>query len=570
MPIPQLTLSDYESRFADRHLLQDIVVKWAEERPDALAIINADRAARGAEPSTLSWVAFQAATCKLASALRGLGLGKGDYLSTSLPLLTEHILLEFACFRLGVILAPLDLRLSPAEVIRSVNLIGAKAFAFLGKSPLADFRELGRAVARNCSSVQHLIQFSPADELIENARSFAALWGDSSAAAREFDIPVSPDDGALVIFTTGSTGSPKPALLSHRNITCQCMCISQAFFGGDSGARTLVNLPASHVGCQTELLMGTLFGGGTAVILETFDPARSLRAIQEHKVNKIGQIPAIFNFEWRLRDYDSYDLSSLDFAAYGGQQVSPAFLQKMATMAPAIATGLGLTESAGFCTYAMQDSHAGTTGLASSLGAAMPVYPFTVRQPMREDGYAGHELPDGEIGHICFRGPQSFLGYVGDPEATARTLSGDGWLYTGDLGSRDQSGALHLTGRAKWVIKSFGYQVFPADIENHICCLESSVASCAVVGAEHAIVGEAIVAFVERKPEAPLTVQNLDRHARALSSYMRPRHWVILEPGQMPLTRSLKADYMRLSEIARDEVARLRSEGKWDRGPSDL
>lgn len=576
--IPQLTLADYEQRFADRHRGHDIVRKWAKEKPSQPAIINADRG------TTLDWQSFDTQTAALAKALWKLGLRKGDFFATSLPLLTEHIVLEFACFRVGVIAAPLDLRLSPTEVIRCINLLGAKAFAFPGKSPLADFRDLGQAVQNNCGTVEHFIQFSPEQECLQGSRSFASLCGDGVVPRRDLvsdetsgkghsPVPIQPvrdfaqavvteTDGALVIFTTGSTGSPKPALLSHRNITCQCMCISQAFFGGDSGSRTLVNLPASHVGCQTELMMGTLFGGGTAVILETFDPARSLRAIEQHKVNIVGQIPAMFNFEWRLRDYDKYDLSSLTFAACGGQQVSRAFLEKMARMAPTVGTGLGLTECAGFCTYIQEDA-SNPKDVFSSLGVAMPVYPFSIRQPMREDGRAGDELAHSAIGHVCFRGPQTFLGYVNDAEATARTISRDGWLYTGDLGLREGAG-LRLTGRAKWVIKSFGYQVFPADIENHVCALQDKVAACAVVGVEHAAISEGIVAFVERRSGAEITTQELDRHSRTLPSYMRPRLWVLLDAGQMPLTRSAKADYMRLSEMARTEVERLRQQGRWD------
>jgi fatty-acyl-CoA synthase len=552
--IPQLTLADYEQRFADRHLVHGILRKWADEKPHSVAIINADC------KTETDWGTFDAVTSGLASQLRRLGLSKGDYFATSLPLLTEHIFLEFACFKLGVIVAPLDLRLTPAEVIRSINLLGAKAFAFLGLTPMADFRDLGRAVQKNCPTVQRLIQFSPPANCIEGAVSYFNFGGAEESGT--FGSIVSENDGALVIFTTGSTGSPKPALLSHRNITCQCMCLSAAFFESDRGTRTLVNLPASHVGCQTELLMGTLFGGGTAVILETFDPARSLRAIQDYKVNKIGQIPALFNFEWRLREYDKYDLSSLDFGAYGGQQVSRTFMQKMATMAPRVATGLGLTESAGFCTYIMEDV-ASAENIYTSLGHAMPVYPFSIRQPLHEDGTAGDELLPGEIGHVCFSGPQTFLGYVNDPGATARAISRDGHLYTGDLGYADDKG-LHLTGRAKWVIKSFGYQVFPADVENHICALEDKVASCAVIGVEHAMISEAIVAFVEKKNGIDLTAKELERHARALASYMRPRHWVLLESGQMPLSRALKSDYVKLAEMAKQEVETLRARGQWD------
>ncbi len=559
MDVPQLALADYEDRCRGRHRLHDVVHYWAQQRPDAPAIINADRA------QTLSWAEFDRQVTLLSRQLRQLGLGRGDFFATLLPLLTEHILLEFACFRIGVIVVPLDLRLPAAEVVRSLHRVRARAFAFPGLGPLGDFRPLAAAVQQQCLSIEHFVQFSPAGETIAGAESFATLMQRSLAGEETFEreqATVDENDGALVIFTTGSTGSPKPALLSHRNITCQAMCISGAFFGADRGTRTLVNLPPSHVGCQTELLMGTLFGGGTAVILESFDPVRSLRAIQDYRVETIGQIPAMFNFEWRLKDYASYDLSSLRFAAYGGHQVTRAFVDKLASMAPVIATGLGLTEAAGFCTY-VQTSADRPDAVFSGVGRDMPVYPCSIHGEMRPDGSAGDELPSGEIGHVCFRGPQTFLGYVNDPEATARTLSHDGYLYTGDLGFYDAHG-LHLTGRAKWVIKPFGYQVFPGDVENHIASLTEKVAAVAVVGVEHATISEAIVAFVEKKPGISLSVEELERHARSLPAYMRPRHWVLLESGQMPLNRVIKPDYVCLQQMANAEIERLRKQGKWD------
>src|SRR5208282_4864587 len=167
----------------------------------------------------------------------------------------------------------------------------------------------------------------------------------------------------------------------HRNISCQAMCISQALLRSDKGLVTLVNLPASHVGCQTELLAGTIFEGGTAVLLPVFDPLRSLQAIEEYKVTVVGQIPAMFQFEWRLKDYDKFDLSSLEFVAYGGQQVPEAFIEKMAAMAPWAGTGLGLTETAGFCTYQLQPREHAKACL-NSLGVDMPVYAASIRGEM--------------------------------------------------------------------------------------------------------------------------------------------------------------------------------------------
>jgi acyl-CoA synthetase (AMP-forming)/AMP-acid ligase II len=262
-----------------------------------------------------------------------------------------------------------------------------------------------------------------------------------------------------------------------------------------------------------------------------------------------------------LKDYDSFDLSSLEFAAYGGQGVTAPFIDKMATMAPFIGTGLGLTETAGFCTYTRVPREQ-ARDCARSLGFAAPVYPFSIRQPMRADGSAGDEVPKGEIGYVCFTGPQTFLGYLNDPAATAATLSSDGYLYTGDMGRADDDG-LHLAGRAKFIIKPGGYQVFPGDVETHFSTMEE-VAQSAAVGVEHPILSEAIVLFAESKPGAELTSAALQRHARGLANYMRPRHYVILQAGELPLNRVAKPDYLALRERAKQEVQALKARGTWE------
>lgn len=569
MQVPQFTLDDYEKLFADRHLLHRVVAKWAHDKPEAVALLSADG------NHSVTWSEFDRVTTALAKELLHLGFAKGDFLVTVLPMSVDHVLLEYACFKIGVIVAPLDLRSSAAEVIRALEILRPRGFACLGVKAPFDFRELWSTVRARCPWLQHSIAVD-SDDAIAGTRSFASIaepaWSSltdatheaaaDSTGLNEIAASLTADDGALVIFTTGSTGSPKPALLSHRNITVQNMCMCGSFFGGDNGARILVNLPSSHVGGQTEALMSILFGGGTAVLLEVFDASRSMRAIAQHRVEILGQIPAMFNLEWRLKDYDHYDISSLKFSAYGGNAVSRPFVDQLASMSPVIGTGLGLTEAAGFCTYVQASADDKETILAG-LGQDMPIYPCTIRHPMRADGSAGDELPSGAIGHLCFYGPQTFLGYVNDPAATARTISSDGFLYTGDLGYKDAAG-LHLTGRDKWVIKSLGYQIFPGDVEAHICSLHEKVANCVVVGVAHEVASEAPVALVEKKPEAELNRHELDHLARSLPSYMRPRHWIILEPGQMPLNRVGKPDYLRAQEMACQEIAHLRAQGEWD------
>ena len=406
--------------------------------------------------------------------------------------------------------------------------------------------------------MEHLIQFSAPEECIDGALPAVRLFAPPTSALPPVEI--APEDGVQVIFTSGSTGSPKPALLSHRGVVCQNLCLGTAFQFGP-GQRVLLNLPASHVGGQAEILMTTLFNGGTAVVLEIFDAALSLASISKYKVTLLGQIPAMFQMEWRQSAYETTDLSSLRASVYGGQAVPRPFLEKMRGMAPLIGTGLGLTETSGFVTYTPLTSS--VDELNGTLGFAMPAYPMSVREPMLTDGRAGGELPAGETGEVCFRGPQTFLGYVNDPAATSQVLSSDGWLYTGDMGSLGERG-LRLSGRAKWVIKTAGYQVFPGDVENHISQLSSQVASVGVVGHPHGLWSEAIVAFVEKRSGTVLTEAELRRHARSLAGYMRPLHYVLLEAGQMPLNRSVKVDVPLLQQMARAEVARLRERGRWD------
>jgi len=551
-PLSLVTAAQLSRESTGRALVHQALDYWAERSPDAVAIINATRG------TTLTWRQLRDASLAVEQNLRRLGFRKGDFLAASVPFASEHVILEYACLRAGVIHAPLDLRLGPAEVLREVASIGARGYAHLGKTPLADFRELAKSVKAQCPSVEHLLQFSPAGECIEGAIPVAKLF--EPPASPLPPVEIAPEDGVQVIFTSGSTGSPKPALLSHRGIVCQNLCLGTAFDFGP-GQRVLLNLPASHVGGQAEILMTTLFSGGTAVVLEIFDAALSLASIQKHKVTLLGQIPAMFQMEWRQSACDATDFSSLRVAVYGGQAVPRPFLEKMRSMAPLIATGLGLTETSGFVTYTPMTGS--VTDLDGTLGCAMPAYPMSVRRPMQADGRAGDELPAGETGEVCFRGPQTFLGYVNNPEATAQVLSLDGWLYTGDMGSVSERG-LRLSGRAKFVIKTAGYQVFPGDVEAHFSHLTGQVASVGVVGHEHALWGEAMVAFVEKRQGAVLTEADLRRHARSLAGYMRPLHYVVLEAGEMPLNRSVKVDVLKLQEMARVEVARLRERGRWD------
>ncbi len=546
--------------------IADYISLYARQRPRETAIIEHNTG------DAVTWKQLDTSVSAFAAKLLSMGLSKGDIVATSLPLLKEHVYLIYACYRIGLIVAPLDLRLKAKEVITCMEKMKPKAYFFLGKTPVADFRPLIREVMAACPSIRHWVQFQKEPDLImEGAVGVTDFVKDIkkiyvlnllTRRVKKANRLVGKRDACLIVFTTGSTGSPKPALLCHENILMQNIALCAAFELKTSD-RMLINLPPSHVGCTTEQLGTVLFGGGIAVILHIFDAKLSLEAIERHRVTVIGQIPALFNMEWRLPEYGNYDLSSLRFAIYGGQAVSREFLVKMKTMAPRIGTGLGLTETAGFCTYTHVD--ADVDELARGIGYDSPLCPISIRNFMQTDGTAGAEKRPGEVGEICFSGPQIFLGYLGDPGNTAKTISREGFCYTGDIGFYDQQG-LHFSGRAKLVIKPKGYQVFPEDVENHIHSkLRDRAGMVAIVGVEHEVFGEGIVAFVECREGKTITPDEVLAACSDISAYSRPSHVVILEAGEIPLNRVAKTDYLNLRERAKDIVRQLRAEGHWDR-----
>jgi len=566
--VPMCTLEQYETEFADRHLVHGVIEKWANEKPNEIGLICADDARE------FSWKAIHQSATAIAIKLTEMGLKKGDFLATSLPFLPEHIFLQYACFQIGVIHVPLDLRLKPPEVIRCLTLVKAKAYCHLGMTPNADFGALGNAVRQNCSFVEYFIQFSKPAECNEGAISAFTLAKEAEELMKKVFSGQAPKlakkyletknsivetDGCQVIYTTGSTGAPKPALLSHRGITSQNLTLGMGFDMTENDTMC-VNLPPSHVGGQAEQLMTPWFFGGKCVVLHIFKPDLTLEAIQKYKVTLFGQIPALFVMEWRLPNYADYDLSSLKFGLYGGQAVSRQFLEQLQQMTPRFGTGLGLTETSGFCTYTPLN---GTVDdILAGVGYAMPITPISIREPMLPDGKAGKELPPGENGEICFSGPQLFLGYVNDEEATRKTISTDGWVYTGDYGSYDEKG-LHLAGRTKLIIKPKGYNVFPTEVENFIMnSLEEKVAGVACVGVKHEVFTEAIFAFVVPKPGKKVTPDEVSQAAKGMASYKRPSHVEIIP--EMPLNRIAKTDYVTLKETADNKVEELRAAGKWD------
>lgn len=555
--------------------LNDVIAHWAALKPDQPAMIQHE------DGKTVTYKQFNRLIDAFALRLLDLGIGPGDRVASMLVLIPEHLMLMYACFKIGAIFAPLDLRLKDEEVVRDLDKIKPKAFFFLGNTPVRDFRDTGARVKADCPYVTHLVQFTadpkPGDilagavaitELMDKKRIvWLMVKNVFSRRLQALYARVGPRTPALIIYTTGTTGEPKPAVLCHENILVQNQVLARGLGEPPAeGLRILINLPPSHVGCVTECFMTAMLVGGTAIMLRIFDVQKTLEAIEQHKVNVLGQIPTQFRLLWRHPDYERYDLSSLKFVAYAGSAVDLPFLEKLAAMAPGFGTGIGMTENAGFATFTppaiAPEEMVGQVGRAFEDLAAV-----TVRQPMNPDGSAGDQLPDGEIGEICYHPPIVFLGYYNMPEATAKAISREGILYTGDLGYFKDMGAyraLHLSGRRKFVIKQKGYNVFPDEVEGFIARLPG-VDVVDVVGIEHRLFDEGIFAFVRPVPGSDLTDAQVLEHCKGIAAYKRPQHVHIWPAGtEFPLTRSAKVDKLALVRTAKEIVAELREKGKWD------
>ena len=549
------------------HTLVGAIEKWAEDNPNHNAMIFFNTKAE------VSYREFSDAINMMAFKLYNMGLRKGDICVASLPNTYEHFIIGYACVKLGIMWCPLDLSLKPPEIMISFSLLRnrIKMYCHLGKTQYQNYNIIGSVIHQNYPWLKYVIQFGYMNEnytdglinghkLIKEAEYEYKEALNNKNLLKEFENEcekVGEKDPILLIFTMGTTAFPKPTMLTNLSITCQNMCLAKAFnITGDD--RMMVNMPFAFIGGSTEQLMTILYVGGTAIILHRFEAEKSLLAIQDYKITCLGQIPASYSMEWNLHDYNNFDLSSLKHAIYSGQSVDMGFLEKLIKMAPRIGTGLGLTETSGLCTYTPEE--ATIEEILNGLGHPFAIFPATIRAKMNENGFAGDVLPDGEIGEICFEGPQTFFGYLNYEVATRAVLSYDAILYTGDMGYKDEKG-IHLAGRKKYMINPKGYRVFQPEIEDFISEIPE-VENVGVLGAKHTIFTEGIVAYIKIKDNADLTLSEIDEHCKGMASYKRPSLVVFLD--EFPLTKNNRPDYIILQRRLDNDIKNARVKGKWD------
>ncbi len=555
-------------------LLTDYIKKWVDITPDNIALLSAD------SEVSYTYREFDKMITLYALRLKDMGIKKGDVITTQWLSTPEFFILTYACATVGAILTPLDIRLQINEIIRDMNKIAPVAFFCMGKTPLRDFTEISREVAKEVKSLKHIIQHTPGapDEVVSgDVKKFKDLFNMDILTPLEKNKELTDNllseyknlnkrDPHIIIFTTGTTGFPKPALICHENtITNNAVFAREVGLWGSTN-RYLNSMPTSHVAGTCQGPMTIWFTGGTVVSVNVYQPENILKYIQKFRPTWWGGVPTMFYMLWQMPTYKDYDLSSLLYVLYGGSAVDTAFLREMEKMAPSFGTSLGMTECAGYFTATPKAIP--IEEMAGQVGQIFPeLAPVTIRKPMNEDGTAGEEMPGGEVGEICVHGPIVFLGYYNDPDATASMITREGILYTGDMGYFHDFGAykgLKFSGRRKFVIKPKGYLVFPDEISEFIT-KHPKVSQALAVGIPHKTNVDGVFAFVKPKAGESVTAEEIMEYCKGLSGYKRPVHVEIWAPEKIfHMNRVGKIDVQAMINEAEPVVADLKAKGKWD------
>lgn len=556
-------------------LLTDYIKKWAAITPNNAALVSADTG------KTYTYKEFDEIITLYALRLKKMGIKKGDVVVAQWLAWPEFYMLTYACATIGAIMTPLDVRLMPQEIIRDMSKINPIAFFCLGNTPIRDFRDVVKEVQKSVPSIKHYVMLTPSgkkEDFLDGCLDFAELFSPTALEELKQDdkliqslrkeyYELGTRDAHIIIFTTGSTGEPKPALICNENTITNNAVFSRevGLYGTDS--RYLNSMPTSHVAGTCQGPMTVWFVGGTVVSLSMYTPQAVLSCIEKYRPTWWGGVPTMFRMLWLDPKYDSYDLSSLRYILYGGSAVDVPFLEKMSKMAATFGTSLGMTECAGYFTATPRGIS--LEEMAGQVGQVFTEYaPVTIRKPMNEDGTAGEEMPPGEVGEICVQGPIVFLGYYNNPEATAATITKEGILYTGDMGYFHNFGSyegLKFAGRRKFVIKPKGFLVFPDEVTDYIS-RHPKVAQAQVIGLPHEIFVDGVFAYVQPKPGEELKPEEIMEYCKNIAAYKRPIHveiWPVSEP--FPLTRVGKVNVPALIEAGEKVVGNLRAEGKWDK-----
>jgi long-chain acyl-CoA synthetase len=472
--------------------------------------------------------------CVLAQSLVDLGVERGDRVALVSANVPEWVITWWACAILGVTLVPLNAWWKAEELEFGLTDSGSKVL-------IADQRriDLVRDRVASLPALEHVFVID--GEASGDVRAFAELIADPGDPGLP-DTPIDEDDILAILYTSGTTGKPKGATVTHRQAIANVqniivLGVAQALRGtpppeaaaGLQSASLLV-VPLFHVtGCLSTMMLSYATGGKVVLMpVGRFDPDIAMQIIEREKVTAIGGVPTIM---WRILEspnLDDYDLTSVKRASYGGAPAAPELIERIERVFPhmrqTLTTAYGLTETASVATAHGGDDYFAHPG---SVGRAAP----TVELRIVDD--QGRDAPAGERGEIWIKGPTVMAhGYWRRPDANATAFT-DGWFHTGDIGYLDADGFLYLVDRAKDMIIRGGENVYSVEIEN-VLFDHPDVIDAAVVGVPHKTLGEEVKAVVQLRVGSTTTAEDLREFCRERLANFKVPEYIEIQSDPLP------------------------------------
>jgi len=524
-----------------------LLSKAARTYPENLAI------ARGA--SEWTYARFNGRVNQLANALFRLGIRQGDNVALLMFNCPEMLESLFACFKAGCGAVPINFRLHPREFAFIVDHSESRALII---SPEFDAAVAG--VRDQIPRVQHVIAVSGARE---GAMDYASLL---SAESEQFDDEdVAGEEVAWMFYTSGTTGFPKGAQLTHRG------CVSNLYnmlYARASSALavmyatgevppdpppvpvTLINTPLFHVTANNCAAYAVTAAGGKMVLMYKWDAGEALRLIEKHRIMTVSGVPVMARELINHPDFDKTDTSSLMALGGGGAQVPPDLVlkieEKVATARPN--TGYGMTETCGIITSVAADFY---VDRPDSAGPAMPSYEAKCVDP------DGNEVPQGETGELWVRGSSVIKGYINRPDATAETIT-DGWLHTGDIARIDEDGFIYIVDRKKDMVLRGGENIYCAEVEAGLY-RHPAVAECSVFGLPDERLGEEVAAAIVAKPGETLSEDAIREHCLTIMAKHKVPRFIWILDEALPRNASGKFLKRDLKEQLLQQLAQASS-----------
>jgi long-chain acyl-CoA synthetase len=480
-------------------LIDDLLTRAVVEHPERTAVVSG--AVRW------SYRELGERVARAAAALQALGVRPEDRVAVLDKNSHYYLELYFALPRIGAVAVPLNYRLAPAELAYILRDSTATAWLFS-----ADYADVVRAVRDELDGVRHFVCFE---------RALADAVGYENLLSAPADAPRSvarrPDDTLLQMYTSGTTGRPKGAMLTHANMIANTLtALHERDYAGDDVY--LHACPLYHC-ADLELYYGMTYACGGNVVLREFSPSTALRLIEQERVSVTFLVPAMIGFILETPDFEAHDISSLRLIVYGGAAIPVERLrQALAKLPCKLSQGYGLTETSPILCVLEAEDHVTEGPRARRIASCgKPARGVEVRVVDEDDAVC----PNETVGEIVARGKNVMKGYWRAPEATREALRG-GWFHTGDLGYFDADGFLYIVDRKKDMIVSGGENVYPREVEE-VLYQHPDVLEAAVIGVPSERWGETVKAVVVGRSEASLTSEPLIAWCRErLAHYKAP------------------------------------------------